>query len=533
MIVNLLQKKAYDTVSASLPFTLDDSKIHIQHGHSYARSAIKVHDYAAGVMAAYGSVVEHLGTMRGLPSQTMSLNRRRCGLLLNAPQLQFLNGYATLMDTWPVGPDNGTYRAKDGRYVTIIGLHPHLRDGLLNYFQSANTASAIQASVARKTSQQIEDELAALRLPAGIVRSPEEWLAHPQGSAVAGRPLIEIETHRGASARRLGPARQRPLEGVRVLELTHLVAGPTMGRLLAEQGADVIKVQPPMGDWVLPLWLDVNWGKKSMLLDVKGSFGKGRFVELLANADVLVNSNSPGTLERLGLDEETLRQINPGLVVAHASYAPPNTPWASRRGFEQIGQAVSGMMHAHSTDLPDPTVVSVLINDYLTGNLGAIGIIAALAEREDRGGFWQVHASLQRCATMATTLLEQRDAEPYLPVTIQDLVDHGVDQVTPSGIFTRLASAVEFSHTPSWVRQAPGIPGVDPDTTGWDDPAAFKTEPPELPHYPSRIARDGGIRNLVSSYGIEDRGDGGGGMSLASKALYEAAAALRAGEHRA
>ncbi|WP_201313127.1 CoA transferase [Dyella sp. EPa41] len=528
MIVNSFQKRAYDAVAQSLPFGIDDSKVEIRPGPSYARSTIKIHDYAAGVMAAYGSVVERLGTIRGLPAQTMKLDRRRCGLLLNSPQLQFLNGYGTLMDTWPVGPDNGTYRAKDGRHVTIIGLHPHLRDGLLNYFQCANTAAAIQSSVEKKTSQQIEDELAELRLPAGIVRSPGEWLAHPQGHLVANRPLIEIEESKGDMGRRLGPARRRPLEGVRVLELTHLVAGPTMGRLLAEQGADVIKVQPPMGDWVLPLWLDVNWGKKSILLDVKSLFGKSRFVQLLANADVLINSNSPGSLDRLGLTQEALRKINPGLVVANASYAPPNTPWASRRGFEQIGQAVSGMMHIHSADLPDPTVVSVLINDYLTGNLGAIGIIAALCEREERGGFWNVHVSLQRCATMATTLLERQDAEPYAPVTLDDLLTHAVDQETPIGVFTRLASAVEFSHAPSWVRQAPSIPGVDPDTTGWDTPSSYEQTTFDIPHFPSRMVREGRIRNFLSSYGIEDRGDGGGGMSLASKALFEAVLALRA-----
>ena len=117
------------------------------------------------VMGAYGSVVERLGERRGLPAQTMTLNRRRCGLLLNSGQLQFLNGYGCLTDTWPIGPDNGTYRARDGRYVTIIGLDPHLRDGLLEYFQCTNSARAIQAAVEKKTAQQIEDELAALRFP--------------------------------------------------------------------------------------------------------------------------------------------------------------------------------------------------------------------------------------------------------------------------------------------------------------------------------------------------------------------------------
>jgi len=527
MISNALQKIAFDSVAEALPFSLDPKKITVEPGLSYTISPIKAHDFAAGVMAAFGSVVEYIGVLRGLPAQTMKLNRRRCGLLLNSGQLQFLNGYGCLMDTWPVGPDNGTYRTKDGRYVTVIGLHPHLRDALLEYFQCPNSARSLQSAVEKKSAQQIEDEMAALRLPAGIVRSPDEWLAHPQGAATVKRPMIDIEQRGNAGNRRLGKATHRPLEGVRVVELAHLVAGPTVGRLLAEQGAEVIKVQPPIGDWVLPLWLDVNWGKKSILLDIKSRGGKARLIGLLSGADVLVNSNSPGALERLGLDEAALRQINPGLIYAGASYASASTPWHDRKGFEQIGQAVSGLMHANSEGMPAPTLISVLINDYVTGYLAATGAIAALAEREEKGGYWNVAASLTRCAMMATTLVEPRDGEPYAPVSVQDMIDHGVDQVTPLGTFTRLASAVEFSHTPSMATLPTGIPGSHPDTTTWSE-ATDGDAPGDLPHHPSRIARLGAIRNLVPGHGIEDRGDGGGGLSLASKRLFEIVAASRA-----
>lgn len=123
----------------------------------------------------------------------MKLNRRRCGLLLNSGQLQFLNGHGCLMDAWPIGPDNGAYRAKDGRYVTIIGLHPHLRDAILEYFQCPISARGLHAAVEEKPAQQIEDEMAGLHLPAGIVRSLDEWLVHPQGAATVRLPLIDIE----------------------------------------------------------------------------------------------------------------------------------------------------------------------------------------------------------------------------------------------------------------------------------------------------------------------------------------------------
>lgn len=518
MITNVFQKRAYDTVAASLPIGIDHSRVTVDAGTAYARSAIKAHDYAAGVLGAFGSVVEHLGVLRGLPSQTMTLNRRLCGLLLNSGQLHFINGYM-MIDTWPVGPDNGTYRASDGRYVTMIGLHPHLRDGILDYLGCSNSASAIQAAVERKPAQAIEDEMAQRRLPCSIVRTPDEFLSHPQGEATAKRPLIEIEHRGGSAGRRLGEAKERPLEGVRVIELAHLVAGPTVGRQLADQGAEVISVQGLPLQWVLPLWLDVNWGKKNILLDFKSRAGKARLLELISEADVLVNSNSPGALDRAGLDEATLREVNPGLVFVNISYAPPATPWEQRKGFEQIGQAVSGMMHVNSVGLEAPTLISVLLNDYVTGYLGAVGAVAALAAREERGGFWKVGASLMRCGMMAASLTEDVDAEPYEPVTVKDLIAFGIDQETPLGLTTRLRSPVDFSHTPSSFDLPIALPGSMSDTTGWE--RIRRKRPLERRHAKSRAAREGLIRNLVVGHGIEDRGDGGGGLSLASRQLFE------------
>ena len=314
MMIEQLQRKAFDAIADALPFAVDESIVTVEPGLSYTRSPIKAHDYAAGIMAAYGCVVERLGVLRGLPAQTMTLNRRRCGLLLNSGQMQFLNGYGMLMDTWPIGPDNGTYRTKDGRYVTIIGLHPHLRDGLLDYFQCQNSAKAIQASAEKKDAQQIEDELAVLNLPGGIVRTAQEWRSHPQGAATAKRPMFDLEHSGNTHQRKLGKARHRPLEGVRVVELANLVAGPTIGRLLAEQGAEVIKIQPPVADIVTALWLDVGWGKKTILLDIKSRLGKHRLAELLAGADVLVSSQRRGSLDRIGLDRAALQAINPNLV---------------------------------------------------------------------------------------------------------------------------------------------------------------------------------------------------------------------------
>src|SRR5262245_46082360 len=129
MITNALQKKAYDAVGKAPPFAIDHTKVTVEEALSSIQTPATVHGYAAALRAALGSVVEAIGRVRGLPAQTMVLHRRLCGLRLNDLQLCFLNGYSTLVDGWGVGPDNGTYRTKDGRYVTMIGVHPRLRDG--------------------------------------------------------------------------------------------------------------------------------------------------------------------------------------------------------------------------------------------------------------------------------------------------------------------------------------------------------------------------------------------------------------------
>jgi crotonobetainyl-CoA:carnitine CoA-transferase CaiB-like acyl-CoA transferase len=519
MLGHPIQKKAYDAVAAALPFSIDPHKITVEPGVSYLPSPIKLHDYAAGVMAAFGSVVEYLGSLRGLPSQTMTLNRRLCGFHLNELQVQMLNGYSLMLDTWPIGADNGAYRTKDGRYVWTIGLFPHLVNALLGHLQCANNPQAIQAAVEKYTAQQLEDEVAGdLNLALGMVRTPEEWLAHPQGAATAKLPLFDIHQQGTTRKRALGEAKYRPLEGVRVLDLTNVVAGPTAGFVLAEQGADVIAVHPPRGDWVTPIWLSVNWGKKSVLTDIKSPAGKERFVDLLASADVLLSSQRPGALDGLGLGETELREINPNLIYASESFASLGTPWAGRRGFEQIAQAVTGAAHVHSEGLglKAPTVTPALMNDHLTGYLLAIAVVAALTEREEQGGFWRVDTSLSRCSTMAHEFVEPINAEPYAPITEQDLVDHGVDQDSPWGTFTRFTPPVAFSHTPSMALRPPSWPGTHPDTIGWTTNPAGNA-PPEVPHYSSKVASEGRIRNFVPNFGIEDRGDGGGVVGLISK----------------
>ena len=125
-------------------------------------------------------------------------------------------------------PDNSACRAKDSLWVAMIGIDLHLRDMLLSFFHCANSAKAIHAAVERDTAQEIEEDASRIGLPLGIVRAHEEWAAHPQGIATVERPLIDFEVTKTEKRRVLGAAKYRPLEGARVVELTHMVAGPAI-----------------------------------------------------------------------------------------------------------------------------------------------------------------------------------------------------------------------------------------------------------------------------------------------------------------
>src|SRR5262249_28816491 len=181
-----------------------------------------------------------------------------------------------------------------------------------------------------------------------------------------------------------------------LLHLLAKAAQRTIGS--SRRGSSVI----PHGDWITPAWLSTSWGKKNILLDMKSAYGKQRFTELLADADVLLDGQRPGVLEHLGFDESVCEQINPNLVLTYEHYCSPGTPWGARRGFEQIAQAVTGVVHLHSEGLglKEPTVTPAVMNDGITGCLVAISAVAALAAREEKGGFWNAGASLSRCSTL-------------------------------------------------------------------------------------------------------------------------------------
>jgi formyl-CoA transferase len=189
------------------------------------------------------------------------------------------------------------------------------------------------------------------------------------------------------------------LAGLRVLELTQVMAGPFCGQVLADMGADVVKVEPPDGDSTryalgADAFLAVNRNKRSLVLDLKAAEHQAVLHRLVADADVLLENYRPGVAARLGADWETLREVNPRLIYASVSGFGQTGPYAQRPGYDLIAQGLSGVMSVTGEPDGDPVKCGIPIGDLSAGLYCAVGILSAVVARERTGRGQRIDTSL-------------------------------------------------------------------------------------------------------------------------------------------
>jgi crotonobetainyl-CoA:carnitine CoA-transferase CaiB-like acyl-CoA transferase len=239
-----------------------------------------------------------------------------------------------------------------------------------------------------------------------MVREPDDWLAHAQGSALDPMALLTLERVGDAPEKRWEPA-SRAAEGVRVLDLTRAIAGPVCTRTLAAHGADVLRVDSPALPELDQQWIDSNPGKRSALVDFATPDGRAGLERLLRDADVVVVGYRPGALARFGLVADALAVEYPGLVVVTLSAWGEGTPWQARRGFDSLVQAASGIARVEARGSEEPGVLPAQALDHATGYLAAAAALCALARQAREGGGW--HARLSLAQTAAWLLRAPRD----------------------------------------------------------------------------------------------------------------------------
>jgi crotonobetainyl-CoA:carnitine CoA-transferase CaiB-like acyl-CoA transferase len=329
---------------------------------------------------------------RGGETQTVTVDMRAAAIASRSERYLNVDG-GPAPELWD--KIAGLYRCGDGRWVRLHTNFPHHRDGVLRILQCEHDKAAVAQALTRWKAVEFEDTAAAAGLVVSAARSFAEWDQAPQGQAITRLPLLGIEKIADASPRPLSKG-TRPLSGIRVLDLTRIIAGPVCGLTLAAHGADVLLVTSPNLPSIAPLVIDTGRGKLSTQLDLTSDNDRTRFEALLRDADVIIQGYRPGGLERLGYGPDAVAQLRPGIVYVSLSAYGHRGPWAERRGFDSLVQTASGInlaeAEAAGSETPRPLPSQIL--DHATGYLMAFAAMAALLRQRQGGGSWHARLSL-------------------------------------------------------------------------------------------------------------------------------------------
>ena len=346
-------------------------------------AALPVNTLACGSVAAAGLAG---AALRG--GERVRVDPRQVAVSFRNDQLQTVNG----RHEPGFAPLSGFFEARDG-WVRTHANYPHHRVRLLRALGLPDDASRedAAAAIAERSAQEVEDVITADQGIAVRVRPVAEWMDSQAGQAVAGHDVLAVSAAEAATPVAVP---RRP----RVLDLTRVLAGPVATRALAQLDCDVLRVDSPHLPELEALHLDTDAGKRSTLVNLQDEHARHRLHELLSEADVLVTGYRPGALAAYGLDPDHLAEQHPHLVCATLTAWTPSGPWGSRRGFDSIVQAATGIALIESRDGASPGALPAQALDHATGYLLAAGVLSALRRRATEGGTWRVEAHLARTA---------------------------------------------------------------------------------------------------------------------------------------
>ena len=357
----------------------------------------------------------------------------------------------------------GAYRCGDGGWVRIHTNFPHHRDGVLTLLGCAYDRKAVGDALQDWTAEKFEDAAAKSGLVVAKARSFAEWDAHPQGQAVQALPLIALEQIGDGPKLLLQPG-SRPLDNIRVLEMTRVLAGPICGRTLAAHGADVLRVISPQLPTIEEADIDTGRGKRSAHVDLTTDDGASDFRTLLGGADIFLQSYRPGAVARRGFGPSEAAAIRPGIVCVSLSAYGQAGPWAERRGFDSLVQTSTGLNDAEAKAAGETGLRPLPCQaiDHASGYLMALGSMAALLRRIDEGGSWHVRVSLARTGHWFRQMGRVANGFDAPDIEFAQIADRLTSQHSGYGTLQAVSHAAVLSETPAqWAR--PSVPfGTDP-----------------------------------------------------------------------
>ena len=426
----------------------------------------RIGESAAASLGAVGLAVADLWELRTGRRQGIAIDTRRATASLRSGRYLKLDGAPAAGERPSV---MGVYPARNGRWSYLHCNFPNHREAALGVLGVEEDREAVRRAVAQWDALELEEAIIAARGAGGMVRSMAEWATHPQAAAVASLPLLEIDRI-GDSPPEPLPEGPRPLSGIRVLDLTRVLAGPTCARTLAEHGADVMKVAARHLPSSRSQEYDTGHGKLSTFLDLRDQGDLATMHGLVREADVFSQGYRPGTLAQRGLSPDDLARMRPGIVCVSLSAFGRLGPWSDRRGFDTVVQTVSGITDRQGQLFPGgepgPQFYPVSAIDYLTGYLMAFGTMVALGRRAREGGSWLVRISL---AQVGRWLVEQGQVpesdlqEVATEFTPAEIEAWSTTTEIPDGRLAHLAPVLELSETkPRWERPTVPLGHHDP-----------------------------------------------------------------------
>ncbi len=419
-------------------------------------------------IAAAGLAASELWRLRTGREQRVAVDMRAAAIDFRSERYLRVDGAApgSLWD-----PIAGLYRTGDGGTVRLHTNFPHHRSAVVKLLACADTRESVQAALSGWRAEAFETEANQAGCVVSMLRSAVDWSAHPQAHALAKLPTFEIERIDDAPARALEPRPRpaepgaRPLSGLRVLDLTRVVAGPVCGRTLAAHGADVLRIASPSLPYIPWLVIDTGRGKRSAFVDLSSAEGRATLTRLVEQADVFVQGYRPGALAALGFAPKDVARLRPGIVYVSLSAYSHVGPFAGRRGFDSLVQTATGFNHeeGRAAGVDGPKELPAQALDHGSGQLLAFAAMAARARQVREGGSYHVRASLAQTGRWLWNLGRVDAGLSCSDPTLAEAADRLEESDSAFGRLRAVRHAAELSET----RARFALPAVK---LGWHEP---------------------------------------------------------------
>jgi crotonobetainyl-CoA:carnitine CoA-transferase CaiB-like acyl-CoA transferase len=416
-------------------------------------SSFRVAAAAQVSIAAAGLAAAQIWQLRSGQSQGVAVDMRHAVVECRSERYLRVDGKPP-PPAWDVIA--GVYKTRDRRFVRLHTNFRHHRDAVCKVLACKPERDEVQAALMRWDGEAFETAAYAEGGVVAMMRSHDEWSASPHGQALAALPPVSIEKI-GEAAPKPWPAGDRPLAGVRVLDLSRVIAGPVAGRALAVYGADVLLISGPDLPAIPWLTIDTGRGKLTSFVELKSEQGRGVLGDLLASADIFSQGYRPRSIAALGFSPEDAARINPGIVYVSLSAYGHAGPWAQRRGFDSLVQTSTGFNHAEgqAAGIDGPKELPAQMLDHATGYLMAFGAMMAKARQAREGGSWLVRVSLAQTGRWLWNL--GRVADGFATGDLNgEMIKPFIEEI-PSGFgpLRSVTHSAALSKTPAfWARPA-------------------------------------------------------------------------------